>query len=441
MNPKMIIGAVIVVAVLGISIIGLRLMGKDSSDDSTTPAEPTEVTIGILAPAEAAAALLKPALAEIGYVQDENTNYVTALIPSVNEYESAAQTLIDSDADVIVAIGVPAAAVTHQITKDIPIVFMGNQSQFVTDIEPLIHENADHTNLTGVITANPAKKRLELMVTISPEIDTIYTPYNYTDPLSVETMELLTQAAADYNITLIPYKFTDIESSKEALAAVPEEADAVLIGTEIAILSSISEWVDMSIQRQIPLVISIGQFHGVEFPPGVLMGYGGGIQELYQQVADLVNQILQGTAPADLPIRPSDVYMTVSLGAAEALNIEIPLIVLDQASQIIREPIVLAATTPEAATAACRATITTPLGNNQVCITQPCDQIQDAGFITYQNKMGVASCTTDGAMGICARASSEIYFYESTVESMSLEMGCANNGGMWQPIAAPSLGQ
>lgn len=434
MNPKMVIGAIIFVVI--ISIIGMIILSPDSETESL-PVTPTIPTIGVLAPIDTAAALLIPPMEELGYIEGDNIQYHIELIPTTEDYEAAIQALIDAKVDVIVSTGAPAAVTASKLTTTIPIVFMGNQGQFISELEPLIRERAGNTNLTGVITTNPAQRRFELLMDTDPTIKVVYVPYDSSNTLSVETLKLMENAASEYDVTIIPYEFTNDADAQQALENIPEDADAIIVGSEVGILARIMQWSEVSITRQVPLVVALGQFTGGGFPPGILLGYGGGVEGLYQQVADLVDQILQGTSPADLPIRPSDVYLTVSLGAAEALGIEIPLTVLDQATQIIREEVVLPSSmdATESANPACSATLTTPIGKTEVCITQTCGQLQDNGFATYSDKVETVACTTENLLGICVTDTVSTYLYRGEVDAAILESGCATSGGLWQASA------
>jgi putative ABC transport system substrate-binding protein len=66
------------------------------------------------------------------------------------------------------------------------------------------------------------------------------------------------------------------------------------------------------------------------------MSYGPGFFQLGEQVARLADKILQGTAPADLPVETADFFLSINLQTAQAIGLDISDDVLQQADTIIR---------------------------------------------------------------------------------------------------------
>jgi putative tryptophan/tyrosine transport system substrate-binding protein len=59
--------------------------------------------------------------------------------------------------------------------------------------------------------------------------------------------------------------------------------------------------------------------------PGGLMSYGPNNFDLYRRAADVVDKILHGTNPADIPVQqPIKFDLVVNLTTANALGLKIP---------------------------------------------------------------------------------------------------------------------
>jgi putative ABC transport system substrate-binding protein len=66
------------------------------------------------------------------------------------------------------------------------------------------------------------------------------------------------------------------------------------------------------------------------------MSYGPNFSALFQRAADLVDTILRGTKPGDIPIeQPTKFELVVNLTTAKAIGLAIPESFLARADQVI----------------------------------------------------------------------------------------------------------
>lgn len=434
MNKKL-ASAVILVAVIIIGV-GIFILTRDSDTDSDS--EDKTPTVGVLvANNESAVNFIKQPMEELGYVEGETVHYMVKVVADSSEYDAAAQSLIDEHVDVIYSTEVPGILAASKLTTTVPIVFHVEQDEFTSDILPIREQQGLTTNLTGFAVTNPAGKRFELLMKMVPTIETVYIPYNPGLSTSMETLALVEDVAETYGVTLVKFEFSDDDGAQRALEEIPEEIDAIFLGDEVPILIRLIAFADASIARQVPLASSVTEFGSMgRFPPGILLGYGGGIQDTYRDVAGQIDQVLQGTAPIDLLVLSSSLSLTVSMGAAEALGVEIPDEILSQADQILREEVVLPVAQETqlapAAGVACSATLKTPSGESALCIEQDCDQVLDAGFATFADKVEVESCPTENVLGICVSDNGNVYYYSNV--SQTLQSNCASRGGEWETV-------
>jgi putative ABC transport system substrate-binding protein len=69
---------------------------------------------------------------------------------------------------------------------------------------------------------------------------------------------------------------------------------------------------------------------------GVLMSYGANIPHLFSRAAELVDKILRGAKPGDIPVeQPTKFELVVNLKTAKALGLDVPWFLQQRADEVI----------------------------------------------------------------------------------------------------------
>jgi len=88
-----------------------------------------------------------------------------------------------------------------------------------------------------------------------------------------------------------------------------------------------------SLQYRIPV---LSPFREITEAGGVL-SYGPDLSMLFRRSASLIDQILKGAKPGDLPIgKPSEFELGANLKAARALNVAIPASILSRTTHLLQ---------------------------------------------------------------------------------------------------------
>ncbi|HZA52981.1 MAG TPA: ABC transporter substrate binding protein [Candidatus Udaeobacter sp.] len=90
---------------------------------------------------------------------------------------------------------------------------------------------------------------------------------------------------------------------------------------------------DLAARNRLPAIYNRRDF----IESGGLMSYGADQAEPYSRVASMVDKILKGTKPANLPVeQPKKFEFIINLKAAKQIGLTIPPNVLARADRVIR---------------------------------------------------------------------------------------------------------
>jgi putative ABC transport system substrate-binding protein len=74
----------------------------------------------------------------------------------------------------------------------------------------------------------------------------------------------------------------------------------------------------------------------VEADAGMLMAYGTDLKAIFRRSAYLLDKILKGTRPAEIPVeQPTEFELVINLKTAKALGIAVPPTLLTRADEVI----------------------------------------------------------------------------------------------------------
>ena len=66
------------------------------------------------------------------------------------------------------------------------------------------------------------------------------------------------------------------------------------------------------------------------------MSYGPGFFQMGKQAAHLADKVLQGVPPSDLPVETAEFFLSINLGTASSIDLDIADQILRQATDVVR---------------------------------------------------------------------------------------------------------
>jgi putative ABC transport system substrate-binding protein len=241
--------------------------------------------------------------------------------------------LVRHDVAAIYAADLPAAFAAKAATQMIPIVF-------ATGADPVKVGLVDNLsrpkgNLTGmsIFISVLGPKRVELLHELLPAANTIALLANPGNA-NIKTDEPEIWAAADHLKQHLEVLTASTESDLEAAFAtmVQHRVGSLIVMPDPFFFSRGELLVALAARHAMPTIYPNRFFADL----GGLMSYGGSIIDLHQQAGIYVGKILKGAKPTDLPIQQSTkVELVVNLKTANALGLNIPVLLLAQADKVI----------------------------------------------------------------------------------------------------------
>jgi putative ABC transport system substrate-binding protein len=201
---------------------------------------------------------------------------------------------------------------------------------------PVTNLSRPERNITGVGSEpDPAfnGKRLQLLKEVVPNASRfafLLDSSNGTGGFRLETEA----AARALGLTLTVVGVDAVEQLERALAAVVRERpDGLLVTDEWVNYSRPRVIADFAAKQRLPALYYRREF----VDAGGLMSYGPNFSDQFRRAAAMVDKILKGARPADIPFElPSKLELVINLKAANALGLMIPQSLLLRADELIQ---------------------------------------------------------------------------------------------------------
>jgi putative tryptophan/tyrosine transport system substrate-binding protein len=277
---------------------------------------------------------LQDGLRKFGYVEGENlkTEY-RVLQGGSATLDALAAELVRLSPDLIVTVGTPPALAAKRATTTIPIVMatVGDPAGLGI-VASLGHPGGNVTGVT-LYSSELSGKRVEVLKQAVPGIARIAVLGNGSSPLT-QLLWQQTQMAAQ--LARLDARLFTVQEPGELSAAfetmVQDGANGVVILSDSVFNSVRRTIIALATTHRLPAVYEAREF----VVDGGLISYGPNIAEMSRRSAAVVNKVLKGAKPADVPIeQPTEFELVINLRTAKALDLIVPHNLLVLADEVI----------------------------------------------------------------------------------------------------------
>jgi putative ABC transport system substrate-binding protein len=189
-------------------------------------------------------------------------------------------------------------------------------------------------NVTGlsIQATDTSAKRLELLREVVPHLRRLAIMGNVGFPQAVLENREVQAVARTLGIEVAPLEIRRAEDIAPAFEALKAQADALYIVGDALVNTNRTRIMTFSLGARLPT----SSFTREWVQAGGLMSYGPNIANLFRRAAELVDKILRGTKPGDVPVeQPTKFDFVINLTTAKVLGLEIPPTLLARADEVI----------------------------------------------------------------------------------------------------------
>jgi putative ABC transport system substrate-binding protein len=227
---------------------------------------------------------------------------------------------VRQNVDVIVTYG-GAIAALKQVTASIPIVFALAVDPIGAGLVASLSRPGGNVTGLSVQAADTAGKRLELLREVVPRLRRLAIMFDGGYVASVRESDEAQAAARTFGFDITQYGIRRAEDIAPAFEAFKSQTDALYIVEDALVFANRAPIVTLALEAQLPTSFTASAI----VRAGGLMSYGPSYPALFQHAAEIVDKILRGTKPGDIPVeQPTKFELVINLKTAKTLGLTVP---------------------------------------------------------------------------------------------------------------------
>jgi len=272
-------------------------------------------------------------LGELGWVDGRNVKVEYRAANGIFERagEFAAE-FVRMKVDVIVTGGDAQVLAVKRAAPGTPIVFAAAGDPVGNGLVASLARPGGNITGRSLLLTETAGKRVELLREIVPGLRRLAILGNFANPLVATELNAVQAAARTLNLETIKLETLRAEDIALAVTPLKGRADALYVCADPLISTHRERINALAIDARLPSVHTYRD--SVE--AGGLISYGPDFPDMYGRAAELVDKILRGTKPADIPVEQAAKFdLIVNLKTAKALGLTIPESFLVRADEVI----------------------------------------------------------------------------------------------------------
>ena len=248
-----------------------------------------------------------------------------------------AQLMIGEKANLLIAIATPSAQACAQAVSKAP-ENMKRPLLFTAITDPVaagLVKDLNHPGqyITGVSDLLPVREHLEMVMTFVPGLKRLGVLYNSGEANSKATVATIKQLSREMDFEVIEGTASKTAEVYQAAKSMVNRVDAIFIPTDNTIVSALESVIKVGSQNKLPVfaadVDSVAR--------GAVAAMGFDYYKHGLQTGAMVERILNGTAPKDIPVEFQEkLELHINTKYAALMGVTPPQELLDRATKVIK---------------------------------------------------------------------------------------------------------
>jgi putative ABC transport system substrate-binding protein len=224
---------------------------------------------------------------------------------------------------------VPAA---KQATSVVPIVFAAAGEPVASGMVANLARPGGNVTGLSLQQSEVAGKRLELLRQIIPNLGRLAIIANFGVPASVAEAHEVQLRAHALGLDADAFEIRQPSDIAPAFEALKLRAEALYISNGPVTVTNRIQINTLALEARLPTVCG----SRIQVEAGGLISYAPSFSDLFRRTAEIVDKILHGTKPSDIPVeQPTKFDLVINLKTAKALGLTIPHNLLVLADEVI----------------------------------------------------------------------------------------------------------
>lgn len=271
---------------------------------------------------------------QLGWVEGKNIAYDwVEADDQLARLPRLADELVARAVEVIYAASGVSAMAAREATKTIPIVFATVADPVALGLVASLGRPGGNTTGIASMGSSLAPKRVQLLREMLPGVKRLGLLGDPNDPTTTLDQAALAPVVASLGLTLLVAQASNAAEFDAAIAMlIADRADAIISGGSNIAYFYHPRLIELAHRSRVPVIA----YRPIVAEAGALFAYGASLADQFRRSALVVDKILKGAKPADIPVEQATlIELVVNLRTAKALGITVPRSILLRADRVI----------------------------------------------------------------------------------------------------------